>query len=390
MPNSNIFVFNIGSSSVKFGVYEERAGDEQRLFDGEASGIGRGAGKIELRDGAGAALKTEQCSFETNAEAVDSAAKWLGEFVPAQPAAIGHRIVHGGPKLQSHQIITPQVLDELKACEHLAPLHIPIALETVQRTFALYPGVPQFACFDTAFHRTLPEAAARFPIPADLYNEGVRRYGFHGISYESILHQLGAQLPARTVIAHLGGGSSVTAVQNGQSVDTSMAFTPMSGIPMATRCGDVDPSVVIYLMRSKQMNADAIESLLNRESGMKALSVGKTDMRDLEAAAQSGDAPAQLAIQVFCRSLAKTIAAYASVLRGLDLLIFSGGIGEHSANVRARVCAALEFLGISLADDANHAHAPLLSPPSSPVAVRIVPSDEDRQIARHCRGMLGS
>jgi acetate kinase len=267
-------------------------------------------------------------------------------------------------------------------------LHIPVAIELIERAGRSHPNVPQFACFDTAFHRTIPESAARFAIPRKLYDEGIRRYGFHGLSYESIVHQLGEDLLGRTVIAHLGNGSSLAAVKNGRCVDTSMGLTPTGGIPMATRSGDLDPGVLLYLQREKQMNADSLEQMLTRDSGLTALSGGKGDMRDLEAAAAVSDQAAQLAIEVFCTAVRKTIAAYSAVLGGLNLLVFTGGIGEHSARVRGEVCHGLQFLGASVDKVCNEQHRPTISSDDSKILLRVVSSQEDRQIARHCRVLM--
>ena len=280
------------------------------------------------------------------------------------------------------------MLRELEACVHLAPLHIPVALELIKKAQQSYPHVPQFACFDTAFHTTMPEAATRFALPRELFDQGVRRYGFHGLSYESLVYQLGMLLPSRTVMAHLGNGASVTAVKNGRSMDTTMGLTPIGGIPMATRSGDLDPGVLLYLQRVKQMNADSIEQLLNHDAGLKALSGGKADMRDLEAAEDRGDQEAQLAIDVFCVSIRKVIAAYSAVLGGLDMLVFAGGIGEHSARIRAGVCRGLEILGVSLNARSNESNEGTISSKDSRVRVCVIPSQEDRQIARHCRTLM--
>jgi acetate kinase len=271
---------------------------------------------------------------------------------------------------------------------HFAPLHIPIALQLVRNGERSYPNVPQFACFDTAFHRSIPEAAARFALPRELFDEGIRRYGFHGLSYESIVHQIGKEFPSRTIVAHLGNGSSLAAVKDGQSVDTTMGLTPTGGIPMATRSGDLDPGVLLYLLRVKKTDADSLEKLLNRDSGLTALSGGKGDMRDLEAAADGGDPKAQLAIEVFCASVRKVIAAYTEVLGGLNMLVFTGGIGEHSARIRDGICRGLDFLGVSIDDSANQSNGGEISTKQSKVRVRVVPSQEDLQIARHCRTMM--
>lgn len=391
MSKEPILVINTGSSSLKIGLYVEQDGEEQLLLDGLADGIGRGDGKLELHDHQGHTLRSEALSFATQGDALEHAAHWMAELSHEKPCALGHRVVHGGPRLTEHQLITPAVLEELQACLHFAPLHIPMALDLIRKAEGSYPNLPQFACFDTAFHNTIPEVAARFPLPRELFEEGIRRYGFHGLSYESIVHQLGASLPSRTVIAHLGSGASLAALNDGRSVDTTMGLTPTGGIPMATRSGDLDPGVLLYLLRVKQTNAESLESLLNHRSGLTALSGGKGDMRDLEIAADRGDVEAELAIDIFCTSICKAIAAYAAVLGGLDMLVFSGGIGEHSARVRNEVCGSLGFLGIA-SNDQDIEQSPITLTPDVQrrVRVRIIPSEEDRQIARHCRAMMQS
>lgn len=259
---------------------------------------------------------------------------------------------------------------------HFAPLHIPASLALIKATEQLLPEAPQYACFDTAFHCTMPETSARFALPDEFYNKGVQRYGFHGLSYESVLHRLGAGVPSRMVCAHLGSGASLVALCNGKSIDTSMGMTPTGGVPMATRTGDLDPGVLLFLMRTEQMNADDLETLLNHQSGLKALSEGETDMRQLQVRAEKGDAKAALAIDVFTTTVRKYIGAYAAELGGLDLLIFTGGIGEHSQYVRERICKGLEFLGMKSAG------------PGQFSKVQVMPSEEELQIARHCRRLL--
>ena len=333
-------------------------------------------------------LRSEKLSCASNADVLEHAAKWFAELSQGTPVAIGHRVVHGGPRLVAHQRITESVITELRACVHFAPLHIPLALELIQQAGRAYPGVPQFACFDTAFHSTIPEAAAIFALPRELFDEGIRRYGFHGLSYESIVYQLGAGIPSRTVMAHLGNGASLAAVKQGRSVDTTMGLTPTGGIPMATRSGDLDPGVLLFLLRAKQMDADSLETMLNHDSGLTALSGGKADMRDLQTAADGGDQNALLAIEVFCAAIAKVIAAYAAVLGGLDMLVFTGGIGEHSFRVRRDACRGLGFLGIALDDAGNRSNGGTISASESKVGVRVMTAQEDVQIARHCRALM--
>lgn len=388
MAEQSILVINTGSSSLKFGLYAEKDGDEQVLFDGLADGIGQSGGTLEVKDATSKTVRSEKIGFVSRHDALTRAAQWLNELAPGKPYAIGHRVVHGGPRLVTHQRITPEVVSELQACVHFAPLHIPMALQLIAEAEHAYADVPQFACFDTAFHTTMPETAARFPLARQLYDEGIRRYGFHGLSYESIVYQLGSKLPSRVVMAHLGSGASLAAVKDGKSVDTSMGLTPTGGIPMATRTGDLDPGVLLYLQRAKKMDADSLEKLLNHDAGLAALSGGTSDMRKLQLAAEQGDHKAQLAIDVFCLSICKFISAYAAVLGGIDLLIFAGGIGEHSARVRSGVCDGLRFLGVAIDDQKNQASEGTISAISSEIEVGVVPSQEDRQIARHCRDIM--
>lgn len=355
MSEQSILAINTGSSSLKFGLYASHGGDghpidEQPVFEGSVDGNG--------------------------GNELDKAVQQLREAGQGVPLAIGHRVVHGGPHLVAHQRITPALIEELRKNIHFAPLHISIALQLIEKAANLYPNVPQYACFDTVFHRSMPETAARLALPRELFCEGVRRYGFHGLSYESIVFQLNHQLPSRLVIAHLGAGASLAAVKDGRSVDTSMGLTPTGGIPMATRSGDLDPGVLLFLMRTKHLNADALEELLNRNSGLAGISGISGDMRELETAADAGNREAQLAIEIFCTAIRKTIASYAAVLGGLDMLVFTGGIGEHSERVRKSVCDGLEFIGISQKNGT--------------VRVEAMESQEDRQIARHCRRMYDS
>ena len=390
MQMASILTINSGSSSLKLGLFIERDGEEHIFFDVLADGIGKRDGKLEMRNAARNIVRSEALASTTQEQAFHEVARWLAELEAAEPAAIGHRVVHGGPHLTMHQRISPEVLDELRRSVHFAPLHIPSALQLIKAAQKIYPKVPHFACFDTAFHRTLPEAAARFALPGELFLEGVRRYGFHGLSYESILRRLSQNLPRRVVIAHLGNGASLVAVENGLSVDTTMGLTPTGGIPMGTRSGDLDPGVLLHLVRTKQLDADALEGLLNHDSGLVGLSGGTADMRELQASAHRGSAQAGLAIEIFCRSIRKTIAAFAAVLQGLDLLVFTGGIGEHSAKVRSSVCDGLDFLGIQLEPNRNEINAATISTENSSCHVAVIPSEEDREIARHCRELMHS
>jgi len=290
--------------------------------------------------------------------------------LPKVPVAVGHRIVHGGPKLRQHQVITPQVLDELRAAVHFAPLHIPQSLALVAAAQQTFPAADHYACFDDAFHQTIPEVASHLPLPQRYFDAGIRRYGFHGISYEALVHHFGSQLPGRAIFAHLGNGASLCAVRNGVSIDTTMGLTPTGGIPMGTRSGDLDPGVIIYLMRNENLGADELETLFNRGSGLFALSSGESDVKALQDRARAGDPAAALALDVFAVSVRKQIGAYIALLGGVDLLVFTGGIGEHSDYVRSAATRGLEALGLTAEK------------------IQIVAAEEEPQIARHCRRLM--
>ncbi len=379
-----ILAVNSGSSTLKFGLFVEEGGDERALFKGSADGIGKTASKLEILDGDGKKLRSDTRNYKSQKDAFSHVAEVLGELAHTQPSAIGHRVVHGGPKLRDHVRITPEVLEKLAAAVHFAPVHIPTAVDLIRHTESIYPSTPQFACFDTAFHQTMPEEAYHFALPRKFLDQGVRRYGFHGLSYASVVHQLGAELKPRTVVAHLGNGASLAAILDNKSIDTSMGLTPTGGIPMGTRTGDLDPGVVLYILRTEKLSGDALESLLNHESGLLALA-GTSDMRELQTAAARGEHNAELAIEVFCLSIARKVAAYAISLQGLDLLVFAGGIGEHSSVVRANVCAKLKLLGVELEASSNDASKQIISDAKSSVQVRIVPAQEEAQIAREVR-----
>ena len=296
-----------------------------------------------------------------------------------------------GRSCGSTRRLTPEVLATLKEAVHFAPLHDPPAIAIVEAAQKHFPEVGQFVCFDTAFHVTMPEVATHYPLPTKFREQGLQRYGFHGLSYESIVYTLsqadGATLPQRLIVAHLGSGASLAAILDGKSIDTSMGLTPTGGIPMGTRSGDLDPSIVLWLLRSGQSIYD-VEQMLNHKSGLFALANGESDMRALTSAADGGDPAAALAIDIFTRSIAKTIASYIVSLEGLDLLVFTGGIGEHSASVRAKVCQRLHPFAIQLDQGKNHQGNGTISTEASSSEVRVIETDEDGQIARHVRTLL--
>jgi acetate kinase len=369
-----ILVLNSGSSSLKFGIYQPRATDgvtdEEALLTGSADGIGRSNGTLRIQASDGAALLQRDCVHESQGDALGTLAATIRDHIGATPVAVGHRVVHGGPKLNKHQIITQQVLDQLRSATHFAPLHIPQALSLIAAAQSIFPSAAQFACFDDAFHQTIPEVASHLAIPQRYFDAGIRRYGFHGISYESLVHHFGARLPQRAIFAHLGNGSSLCALRSGISVDTTMGLTPTGGIPMGTRSGDLDPGVILYLLRNDNLDAGRLEDLLNHQSGLFALSSGESDVKTLEVRARSGDPKACLALDVFAISVRKVIGAYMALLGGADLLVFTGGIGEHSDRIRAAATVGLEALGLTAEK------------------IQIVATQEELQIARHCRRLM--
>lgn len=352
------------------GLFVPGAEDETLLLAGSAEGIGREDGRLSLHSANGAILLQQDHVLESQEHAFQRLVPALHAHFPQAVSAVGHRIVHGGPSLRTHQLITPALLSTLESAVHFAPLHIPQALATLRQAEQLFPGIPQFACFDTAFHRTMPERASRLPIPERFAAAGVMRFGFHGLSCEAVMHRLGGSPAARLVIAHLGGGSSVTAVATGVSIDSSMGMSPTGGVPMGTRSGDLDPAVLLFMLRSG-LSADKLEQVVNHECGLAGISEDGADMQALLQRADEGDAKALLAVDIFCTGIRKQIGSYAALMGGLDLLVFTGGIGEHSGRVRERIATDLEFLGLGNA--------------SSIVAM---PTQEEIQIARHCRRLL--
>jgi acetate kinase len=365
-----VLVVNSGSSSLKFGLFYHGSHDEEALLTGSAEGIGHSSGRLKILSSSGEPLSQQENVLESQSHALGAVAEAVQKHIGQTPIAVGHRIVHGGPNLRSHQKITPQVLEALRAATHFAPLHIPQSLALIASAQDTFPSTRQFACFDDAFHQSIPEVALHFPIPQRYFEAGIRRYGFHGLSYESLVHHFGTHLPERAIFAHLGNGASLCAVRNGKSIDTTMGLTPTGGIPMGTRSGDLDPGVLLYLLRTEKFNVDQLEEMLNHRSGLFALSSGESDVKILEQRSLSDDPSATLALDVFAVSVRKTIGAYIALLGGVDLLVFTGGIGEHSDHIRHAVTHDLETLGLT------------------PEKVQVIATQEERQIARHCRSML--
>jgi len=355
-----VLALNAGSSSLKFGLCMVDA-DATRVF---VSGSAESGGAFDARDAEGKALKCDARPIGTPQDAIEGIVDLLAATDFPMPAAIGHRIVHGGVACRHHTRIDARVMQQLEAATPFAPLHVPAALALVRSVHECFPGIPQVACVDTAFHAGMPDVARTLPIPRELRAHGIERYGFHGLSCESIVRQLSADLPRRLVIAHLGHGASVTAVASGRSIDTSMGLTPSGGVVMSTRCGDIDPGILEYLVRELHYDAGQLETLIDQRSGMMGISGLSGDMRELRAAAVS-NADARLAISMFCYSVRKQIGSMAMALGGIDMLVFTGGIGENDVATRTSICEGLDWFGVGSA------------------GIRVMPSQENAQIAQH-------
>ena len=383
MDSHHILAFNSGSSSLKFAQYEFNGARERLLLRGETENIGAQSGRFWLRDADGDSIVDEVRAIPDHETAVRMAFDELKKRKYASPSAIGHRVVNGGARYSAPQKITLQVLSQLRDLIPLAPVHLPAEIKIMEAVASLAPQIPQVACFDTAFHRKLPEIAQRLPLPRRLFDEGIRRYGFHGLSYEYVLLQLGAAAKGqRLIIAHLGNGSSLAAVKDCLPVDTSMGLTPTGGVMMGTRSGDLDPGVPIYLLREKRYDAAGLERLVDFESGLLGVSELTSDMKTL-LAKRGSDLRADQAIAMFCRSVRKQIGAFAAVLGGLDLLIFTGGIGERAATIREEICRDLDHLGVRLDAARNNAHADVINSAQSTCQVRVIATNEELMIARH-------
>ena len=387
-----ILVVNAGSSSVKFQVFHA-GGDSgmRRLIKGQVDGIGT---RPHLRaEGADAQLLIDQdlASAEVGdvPAALLTAGAWLRDAQQLQPSAVGHRVVHGGPQYDRAVRVDGNVLTNLKRYVSLAPLHQPNNLAPIRALLARFPDLPQVACFDTAFHRGHSAVADHYAIPAGLYVEGVRRYGFHGLSYEYIAHRLHEVAPGiakgRVIVAHLGSGASMCAMADGHSVESTMGFTALDGLPMGTRPGQIDPGVLLYLIAEKGMSAAAVQDLLYRDSGLKGLSGISNDMRELQSSSAPG---AKLAVDYFVYRIGLSAGMLAAALGGIDAFVFTAGIGERSAVIRARVAETLAWLGATLDPAANDAGQTVISKAGSKVGLYVVPTDEELMIARHTVALL--
>ncbi|NTU83992.1 MAG: acetate kinase [Chloroflexales bacterium] len=390
----SIVVLNAGSSSIKFEVFDTSAEAAlTRRFEGLIEGIGT-APRFVAKDPQGQVI--HETSWATgqpgtnHAAALEHLVAWLDpQLDEAGLLGVGHRVVHGGLAYSEALVIDEAILNDLERFVPLAPLHQPHNLAGIRAAAAFLRGVPQVACFDTAFHRRRPPIADRFAIPDELHSEGVQRYGFHGLSYEYVAGALAEVAPeiagGRVVVAHLGNGASMCAIRDGRAVDSTMGFTALDGLPMGTRCGAIDPGVLLYLMQEHGMDRAAIEALLYKRSGLLGISGVSNDMRELQASAEPR---AALAIDYFVYRIGRELGALAATMGGLDGLIFTAGIGENAAEIRARVCRDAAWLGVELDEAANRERGPRISTAVSRTSAWVIPTDEELQIARHTLALL--
>ena len=388
--NLRILTINGGSSSIKFALFE--AGDPlRRILEGGIERIGLPETTLRVKGVNPSDTFSRPVATLDHTAAVGMLMDWIEQRSGRDAlAAVGHRVVHGGPKYSQPQRITAGMIEELRRLSPFDPAHLPEEILLTEAFHRRFPDLPQVACFDTAFHHDLPRVARLLPIPRRYEAQGVRRYGFHGLSYAFLLGELARlagteTVQGRVILAHLGNGASLAAVRDGKPVDTSMSFTPTSGVPMSTRSGDLDPGLAWYLARTENMSAKQFNEMVNSQSGLLGISETSSDMRDL-LNRETQDVRAAEAVALFCYQVKKWIGAFAAGLGGLDQLVFAGGIGENAPTVRARICEGLRFLGIELEETQNAANGGVISPAGSRVAVRVIHTDEAQMIARSvCR-----
>jgi len=406
MQTRPILVLNSGSSSIKFSLWESGDAEPGKLLEGAVEGIGAdGKGKGEfwikswLKGADGSKVREEKAQVADIGTAFELISKGLSELQSPQPAAIGHRMVSAGPKITENMQLTPELIDEMERYTSFAPLHAPSEIFLMRQAQKVYPGTPNFMCLDSWFHRDLPDVTRRLPIPAEYTAMGLRRFGAHGLSYESIVGRLQPKIPARLIVAHLGNGASICAIRDGRSVDTSMGLTPTGGLISGSRTGDLDPGVLLFMLRdlagreaSIDEAADALEAIVNKQSGLAGVSGLSNDMRKLREAIAAGNTYARLAVSQFIYAIRSFAAAYIAVLGGLDMLVFTGGIGEHDAATRAEVCAGLKPFALTIDEDRNRdaKGETTISREDSGVVVKVIPTAEDLTIVRHVSRLLDS
>jgi acetate kinase len=388
-----VLTVNGGSSSIKFALFEMGSAP-RRILEGRVEQIGLPESALRVKGDRESDNFVRKITAPDHTAAVEVLMDWIsGRIAAGEMAAVGHRVVHGGPKYWEPQRVTPEMVAALRQLSPFDPEHLPeeiLLTEAFQRRF---PDLPQIACFDTAFHHDLPVEARLLPIPRRYEAKGVRRYGFHGLSCAYLMEELARLAGAesargRVILAHLGNGASITAVRGGKSIDTSMSFTPAAGLPMSTRAGDLDPALAWYLWRAEQVTAKEFHHMINHESGLLGISEISSDMRELELRAKDNTQAAE-AVSLFCYQARKWVCSMAGALEGLDTLVFAGGIGENAPEVRARICQGLDFLGVKLDLEKNRKNSAVISRDGGPVAVRVIRTDEEQVIAKASCQVLG-
>lgn len=382
--SSHVLTLNRGSATLKGALYATNP--IELVLSIQVDRVDSPDARVKITSKSAAVLFDSGVESTSPNASVNCVFDWLqaGAYL-SNVAAFGHRLVHGGAKFQQPTRITPDILSQLEELIPLDPDHLPGAIDIIRFTSERFPQLPQIGCFDTSFHRTLPKIARMYALPHHLFEQGVMRFGFHGLSYKYIageLQALEAGVPERAIVAHLGSGASMVALRRGESIDTSMGFTPLEGLVMGARSGDVDPGALFYLLDQGKMTSASLYDCLNKQSGLLGISESSGDMRDLLEKAPNDEKAAE-AIDLFCYRARKYVGAYAAALGGLDVLVFTGGIGEKSAPVRSKICSDLGFLGIQLDPQRNQANAPLISTPAGPVRVRVIETNEDLTIVRH-------
>jgi acetate kinase len=391
--NPRVLTINGGSSSIKFALFEA-GGSLRRILEGSIERIGLPEATLQVKGVEQADNFSRLVKAPDHTTAVGALMDWIAQRSGRDAlTAVGHRVVHGGPKYYEPQRITAEMVEKLRHLSPFDPDHLPEEILLTEAFHRRFPDLPQVACFDTAFHHDLPRVAQLLPIPRRYEAQGVRRYGFHGLSYAFLMEELArlgdpAATTGRVILGHLGNGASLAAVRDGKSVDTSMSFTPTAGVPMSTRSGDFDPGLVWYLARTEKMSAKQFNEMVNFQSGLLGVSETSSDMRDL-LDRETQDVRAAEAVALFCYQVKKWIGGFAAALGGLDTLVFAGGIGENAPAVRARICDGLEFLGIELDEKRNVTNEGVISRPASRVAVRVIHTDEERMIAKTVCRVLG-
>ena len=385
-PSRSVLTINSGSSSIKFALFPIGGGEEP-VLKGKAERIGLEGSSFRAADQTGREVASDRRPLPGHEAALELVLACAHAAAPHSIAAVGHRLVRGGIQDKDSQLATPQLVGRIRELIPYLPDHLPHQLAAIEAVEKFNASLPQVVCFDTAFHRTMPRAAQLYALPRDLLNDGILRYGYHGLSYEYVIGELAKQegsetARGRVVIAHLGNGCSMAAIREGRSVDTTMGFTPTGGLMMSSRSGDLDPEVILYLLQRKNLTVSQVSDIMNGKAGLAGVSGGSSDMRDL-LARETADPHAAEAVELFCYQAKKFLGALAAVLNGIETLIFTGGIGENAPAIRQRICQGMERLGLVLDPATNEANAPLISARESAAAIRVIPTNEELMIARH-------